>query len=113
VQALIDRGALSPDEARAHPQRSLVLEALDGDPARRPPEVGTAPARAGDRLLLCSDGLSDVVDDDAIGAALRIPDRVVAAERLVAMALAAAGRDNVSVVVADVVPRGDAAEGWA
>jgi PPM family protein phosphatase len=54
-----------------------------------------------------------VVDDDAIAAALGSPEREAAAERLVAMALAAGGRDNVSVVLADVVPRRDAAAGWA
>src|SRR4051794_35040900 len=108
VQMLIDRGAVTPDEARRHPQRSLVLEALDGDPLRPPPTVTTAPARAGDRLLLCSDGLSDYVDDDAIAAVLRDGAREEVAERLVAMALAAGARDNVSVVVADVEPRRDA-----
>ncbi len=107
VQMLLDRGAVTPEEARRHPQRSLVLEALDGDPQRRPPDVTTAPARAGDRLLLCSDGLSDYVDDDAIAAVLRDGAREDVAERLVAMALAAGARDNVSVVVADVQPRRD------
>jgi serine/threonine protein phosphatase PrpC len=113
VQMLLDNGVIDPDEARHHPQRSLVLEALDGDPARRGPVVTTAPARAGDRLLLCSDGLSDYVDDDAIAAVLREGGREDVAERLVAMALAAGARDNVSVVVADVEPRRDASTTWA
>lgn len=112
VQMLLDTGALTPDEARRHPQRSLVLEALDGDPERRAPVVTTAPARAGDRLLLCSDGLSDYVDDDAIAAVLRDGAREACAERLVAMALAAGARDNVSVVVTDVERRRDPANGW-
>src|SRR4051812_38329364 len=112
VQMLLDNGAIAADEARRHPQRSLVLEALDGDPQRRPPAVTTAPARVGDRLLLCSDGLSDYVDDDAIAAALRDGDREEVAERLVAMALGAGARDNVSVVVADVQPRRDPAHAW-
>jgi protein phosphatase len=113
VQMLLDRGALTADEARRHPQRSLVLEALDGDPERRPPAIATAPARAGDRLLLCSDGLSDSVDDDAIAAVLRAEaDRDACAGRLVAMALAAGARDNVTVIVADVEPRRDPRAGW-
>ena len=62
VQMLLDSGAVTPDEARRHPQRSLVVEALDGDPDRRPPVVTTAPARIGDRLLFCSDGLCDYVE---------------------------------------------------
>jgi protein phosphatase len=95
-----------------HPQRSLVLEALDGRPRER---VGLrrVRARAGDRLLLCSDGLSDMVDDEAIADALREPSREACAERLVALALAAGGRDNVSVVVADVVERRGSAAAWA
>jgi protein phosphatase len=113
VQMLLDSGALTPDEARRHPQRSLVIEVLDGNPRRRPPVVTTAPAQAGDRLLLCSDGLSDAVDDEAIAAVLKAGARDECAERLVAMALAAGARDNVSGVVADVEPRRDPAAGWA
>jgi serine/threonine protein phosphatase PrpC len=113
VQRLLDSGVVSPEEARRHPQRSLVLEALDGDPARRPPALDTIAARPGDRLLLCSDGLSDSVDDEAIAAVLRDATRQDAADRLVTMALAAGARDNVSVVVADVAPRRDPAAAWA
>jgi len=113
VQMLLDNGAIEPDEARRHPQRSLVLEALDGDPERGAPVVTTAPARAGDRLLLCSDGLSDYVDDEAIAAVLRDGAREEVAERLVATALRAGARDNVSVVVADVEPRRDPRTAWA
>jgi protein phosphatase len=109
VQALIDRGLIAPEDVRRHPQRSVVMEVLDGRPGRAA-RVETHPAREGDRLLLCSDGLSDDVDDDAIGEALAIPDRDAAADRLVELALSAGGRDNVSVIVADVV-RGGAA-GW-
>jgi len=112
VQLLVDRGDATPAEARVHPQRSLVLEALNGRPRER---VGLrrVRARGGDRLLLCSDGLSDMVDDDAIADALREPSREACAERLVALALAAGGRDNVSVVVADVVERRGSAAAWA
>jgi PPM family protein phosphatase len=112
VQELIDSGDLTTDAARHHPQRSIVLEALDGD-ARRSPSVRTARAQVGDRLLLCSDGLSDMVEDDALEAALSIPSRDQCADRLVELALAAGGRDNVSVIVADVVVARDGATGWA
>lgn len=112
VQRLLDSGALTPEEARRHPQRSLVVEALDGDPERTAPAVATLAARPGDRLLLCSDGLSDSVDDDAIAGTLRIRDRDACAEALVALALEAGARDNVSVVVADVVARRDPRAGW-
>jgi PPM family protein phosphatase len=108
VQRLIDSGAVTEAEARDHPQRSLVLAALDGDPERPAPEVATVAARAGDRLLLCSDGLSDALDDDAIAALLATSERKTCAERLVAAALEAGARDNVSVVVADVTASSDA-----
>jgi PPM family protein phosphatase len=111
VQRLVDTGAVTPEEARHHPQRSLVVETLDGDPARTAPAVATLAARRGDRLLLCSDGLTDYADEDAIAAALRLPDRAAAAERLVALALDAGARDNVSVVVADVVAH-DGPSAW-
>ncbi len=57
VQALIEQGVLTENDARKHPQRSVVLEALDG--VERPlPALRTVQARAGDRLLLCSDGVT-------------------------------------------------------
>jgi protein phosphatase len=103
VQALVDSGHLDPESARNHPQRSVVLAALDGDPERLP-AVDVRPARAGDRLLLCSDGLSDVVEDNDLREALAIPSRELCAERLIELAAAAGARDDVSVIVADVVP---------
>lgn len=102
VQAMIDGGVIDRAQARAHPQRSVVLQALDGRPDLTV-TVGTAPARAGDRLLLCSDGLSDMVADEVIEAALASPARERAAQRLVEVALASGGRDNVTVIIADVV----------
>jgi PPM family protein phosphatase len=110
VQLLIDRGELRVEDAIGHPHRSVVLAALDGSP-REPPALMALEARLGDRLLLCSDGLTDVVEVGAIAAALRIASKRACAQRLVELALAAGGRDNVSVVIADVVS-GDVASGW-
>lgn len=111
VQELIDRGALSENEARRHPQRSVVLETLDG--VERPlPALRAVRARAGDRLLLCSDGVSDYLTDDEIAAELLAPAADAAARQLVCRALDAGSRDNVSAVVADVIARHDAVEGW-
>ena len=62
VPEYIDRGSLSEQDARRHPQRSVVLRALDGGERPRPP-VRTLHAQAGDRLLLCSDGVTDSIDD--------------------------------------------------
>jgi PPM family protein phosphatase len=111
VQALIDDGTITPAQAREHPQRSVVLAALDGHPGAEP-ELERVAAKAGDRLLLCSDGLSDAIDDDAIAEALRIPSRQMSAETLIGMALRAGGRDNISVIVVDVVTPASPTSGW-
>jgi protein phosphatase len=112
VQELIDSGALDPTDARSHPQRSVVLAALDGSGTPRP-AVTRTPVRPGDRLLLCSDGLSDVIEDAELAAALGVADREACADRLLELALAAGARDNVSLVVADVVPAPDPIAAWA
>jgi PPM family protein phosphatase len=111
VQLMIDSGDLTPEAARDHPRRSLVLAALDGEPDRVP-ALTTFEARPGDRLLLCSDGLSDVVDDATIEATLRVGTRAECAGRLVDLALAGGGRDNISAIVADVAMRDDPTAAW-
>jgi PPM family protein phosphatase len=104
IQEMVDSGQLTLEQARRHPARNVVLEALDGRPERRATTEILA-ARPGDRLLLCSDGLSDALDDDALAGLLRAhADRDACTRALVAAALAAGGRDNVSAIVADVVP---------
>jgi PPM family protein phosphatase len=110
LQMLLDGGHVDAEAARSHPQRNLVLEVLDGGPERAP-TVTTHPARAGDRLLLCSDGVSDVLEPAAIRDLLQDPSPCDAAERLLAAALDAGSRDNVSAVVADAVPA-DAPPAW-
>jgi len=103
VQTLVDQGLLTPAEARVHPRRSIVTQALQGLEYEASCEL--RPARPGDRYLLCSDGLSDMVTDDAIGLALRTyPDLEECAKSLIRLALDAGASDNVTVVVADVVP---------
>jgi protein phosphatase len=111
VQHLVDAGMVDEDEARDHPQRNVVTGVLDGDPQRRP-RIERHRAHAGDRVLVCSDGLSDVVDDEAIAGALAIADRDAAADALLTLALDAAARDNVSVVVADALPAATDAAAW-
>jgi serine/threonine protein phosphatase PrpC len=111
VQALIDRGELTESEARSHPQRSVVLDALDG--ADRPlPSIETVDARDGDRLLLCSDGVSDYVEDADLADALSNLEREAAAAELARLALARGSRDNISAIVADVARADEDAEGW-
>jgi PPM family protein phosphatase len=101
VQYLVDSGKLTPDEAMDHPRKSVILRALRG--ADVEPDIATREAHAGDRYLLCSDGLSDVVSSETIAETLRIPDVQECADRLVELALRSGGPDNVTVIVADVV----------
>jgi len=102
VQSLVDQGVLTPAEARAHPRRSIVTQAVQGDELA--PEVAEMSVRIGDRFLVCSDGLSDWVSEDSIAEALgTVDDPDLCAGRLVDLALVAGAPDNVTVVVADVV----------
>jgi PPM family protein phosphatase len=101
VQMLIDEGRISPEEADTHPQRHLLSRALDGRDAE--PEYSVREAHAGDRYLLCSDGLSGVVSAETIAASLRdYKDANQCAERLVQLALRGGGPDNITVIVTDV-----------
>jgi protein phosphatase len=100
VQGLVDSGALTDAEAQRHPARSVVLQALNGGPVE--PHVEVLDLAAGDRYLVCSDGLSDYVDAGLIA---RVLAAEADAERCCAALLAAAleqgAPDNVSCVVAD------------
>jgi serine/threonine protein phosphatase PrpC len=103
VQTLVDEGRLSADEANVHPQRSLILRALDG---RADPELDLTLREAldGDRYLLCSDGLSDIVSAQTIRDTLAAdadPQHVV--DRLIELALRGGGPDNITCVLGDVV----------
>jgi protein phosphatase len=101
VQMLVDSGAITRAQAWDHPQRSLVSQVLQARPAQ--PAFTMLRPDPGDRLLLCSDGLSDVVTEEQIGQALRDQAELdECAAELVKLALAAGGPDNVTVVVADV-----------
>jgi PPM family protein phosphatase len=101
VQTLVDEGRITAEEAHSHPQRSLIMRALTGHEVE--PTLTIREARAGDRYLLCSDGLSDPVSHETIQEALQIPDVAESADRLIELALRGGGPDNVTVVVADVV----------
>jgi protein phosphatase len=103
VQELVTTGHITDDEARTHPRRNIVTRALGIDPSVRV-DAWTLPIVRGDRFLLCSDGLVDEVRDDAINDVLTtIPDAQSAADELVALANREGGRDNVTVVVVDVL----------
>jgi protein phosphatase len=102
VQSLVDEGRITAEEAETHPLRSRVLRALTGQ-ATVEPTLSVREVRTGDRYLLCSDGLSDVVGHAVLAGTLRSGDPATCADRLVQLALEAGGPDNVTVVVADVL----------
>jgi PPM family protein phosphatase len=101
VQSLIDEGRITEDEAATHPQRSLLLKALTGHEVE--PNLTIREARAGDRYLLCSDGLSGVVTHETLADTIKIADAQACADRMIELALKGGGPDNVTVIVADVV----------
>jgi PPM family protein phosphatase len=110
VQELVDREVLSAEEARHHPQRSIITQAVQGGEFTAAATILTP--ENGDRYLLCSDGLSDYVTDAAIGHTLLLcPEPQLAAERLVRLAIQAGAPDNVSVVVSDVTLADEPARG--
>ncbi|NIH77614.1 PP2C family protein-serine/threonine phosphatase [Amycolatopsis viridis] len=101
VNELLEQGRITADQAATHPQRSLLLKALTGHEVE--PSLTVREARAGDRYLLCSDGLSGMVSDETLAEAIRIPDPQDCADRMIELALKGGGTDNVTVIVADVV----------
>jgi protein phosphatase len=102
VAQLVKEGYLSAEEALHHPRRNVILRALGHQPALEP-ETAEVVLDAEDRLLLCSDGLTNMVLDDAIAAVLASEDDAEsAAHRLVGLANAAGGADNVTVIVIDL-----------
>ncbi len=108
VQSLIDEGRITEDEAAHHPQRSLLLRALNGG-SDVEPTLSMREAKVGDRYLICSDGLSGVVSAEAIADTLASYETAEAADRLIELALRGGGPDNVTVIVADVVDLGHTA----
>jgi protein phosphatase len=103
VQELMDRGDISAEQARIHPYRHMVTRALGAGP-ESDPDYWLIPAETGDRMLICSDGLTGEVDDQAIETMLRRPTDVrTIAEDLVGRALDAGGHDNITVVIVEAV----------
>jgi protein phosphatase len=103
VQSLVDEGRISVEEAATHPQRSLILRALDGR-GEAEPDLSMRQAMPGDRYLLCSDGLSDVVTAETLHHALStIPSLDDVTVQLIELAIRGGGPDNITVIVADVM----------
>jgi serine/threonine protein phosphatase PrpC len=102
VQMLVDEGRITADQAVNHPQRNVILNAMDGREGVEP-KLDLLDPQAGDRYLLCSDGLSDYVARDDVAAALAESDPQQTCEQLVALALDAGAPDNVTCIVADLL----------
>ena len=106
VQELLDSGEIDAAAAAVHPERHVITRALGG-PVLREPDFFLLPLESASRVVLCSDGVSGMIDDQEIEEILATaPDPRDAAERIVAAAVAAGGQDNATAVVVDVV-------GWA
>jgi serine/threonine protein phosphatase PrpC len=99
VEEFVRQGKLTPEEAEVHPQRSIITRALGPEPDVEV-DTFTFPGRAGDVYLICSDGLTGMISEDAIAEILRTSDSLeVAAKQLVDAANENGGRDNITVVL--------------
>jgi protein phosphatase len=103
VQDLLDSGEITEEEVADHPERHVITRALGG-PGFTEPDLFWLPVVAGDRLLICTDGINGLIDDAEIQRILAAePDPAAAARALVAAALDAGGEDNATAVVLHVV----------
>ncbi len=105
VQVLLDQGAITPEQALTHPQANVITRAIGAPDDNGELDKTIGPAKPGDIYLLCSDGLTKVLDDNAIAQLMVTPDP---AQALIQAALARGARDNVTAVVV-CVPAEDAA----
>ena len=103
VQALVDDGRMPAEQAALHPRRSMLMRALQAGSSPEP-DLFLLEAQPGDRYLLCSDGLSDVVQAEAIAEVLMgVEERDEAVGRLIDLANEAGGPDNITCVLVDVL----------
>jgi PPM family protein phosphatase len=109
VQSLIDEGRITENDARTHPHRNLILKALDGV-HEVDPDLFTVELVENDRILLCSDGASGSLDEGRLADILATGSPDFAAVELVRASLEAGSTDNVTCIVADVVPATDQEE---
>lgn len=100
VAELVRAGLITAEEARRHPRRNLITRSLGGG-ERGDPDVFEFTRQAGDRWLLCSDGLTDGVTDDELRALLQGHDVEAAADALLSLALARGGGDNITLLLVE------------
>lgn len=102
VQSLVDEGRITAEEAKTHPHKSVILRVLLGRDDCEP-DLSRLEPRPGDRYLVCSDGLSGMVDDDRISQILGTDTIELASVELVRHAIDAGGTDNITCVIGEVV----------
>lgn len=101
VQSLVDEGRLTPEQARQHPQRSIVLKILSGNEVE--PFLEVREVDVGDRYLICSDGLSDYVPEELIGEVMALADPQRCPQALIRLAFNHRSQDNITCIVGEVV----------
>ena len=112
VMEMVKLGLITMEQARHHEDKNVILRALGTAPEVEVATLEPFSVRLGDQYLLCSDGLYDLVPDDEIERELQAGEDIhAAAERLITLAKARGGHDNITVAVAAVVPAGDGAVG--
>ncbi|HJQ33975.1 MAG TPA: Stp1/IreP family PP2C-type Ser/Thr phosphatase [Pyrinomonadaceae bacterium] len=110
VNEMVKLGLITKDEARTHEDKNVILRALGTSPEVEVSMIEPFPARVGDKYLLCSDGLYDLVRDEEIAAVLtESKDIHAAGERLIALAKERGGHDNITVGILAIMPEGASA----
>lgn len=109
VQTLVESGEITEEQAAHHPRRNLLMRAIDGVHAVDV-DVIALDLQVGDRVLLCSDGLTGVLPDSTIAELLQTEDLTLAVAQLIDFALAGGAPDNVTVVLAELVSPAPASE---
>lgn len=99
VQNLIDSGSITEEQAKDHPQKNFITRAIGTD-AKVEPDFNTVEMKKGDFIVICSDGLSNMVDDPVICEIVTENPPGVAVQKLAALANINGGKDNITVVVA-------------
>ena len=100
AQALIDEGVM---DTKVRKFSHILMNSLGGDRELITPEVTPLTMQSGDRLLVCTDGLSDMIDDEVIAETMKIEDIHHVCEELIRLALEAGGKDNITVVVGELL----------
>lgn len=103
VWEMTKRGSITPEEARVHPYRNMITKAVGTDPAVTP-DIRTLKVIPGDLWLICSDGLTEYLTDRRLEEILEEYSPEEAADRMLEEALEAGGKDNVSLIIAEVTP---------